>query len=289
MWLIGCSLPLTRRHSSACGASSLSRLSCAESTLTTLDAGSAATLPEPITCGGCKALMLERALTALVLAETRSRLRVCKLELSMVSNQWKRRSQAMSEEQRMHHLKNIFCLFSALAVSFPTFPTQFTLPTSFTLTQAKGELHRRDLEIDALYDERDTASATLPHHGDDGDRDTANAGRRYGGVGPKPRPGKGPVEEGGPEGPFGMAPSEAAVVEEGTGSLFDLMGHSQPGEEYCEQQRRKWRLKAHEVEAARLARMAEKGKKEAGAFETAAARGPSTSRRNIFTSCFFPH
>ena len=85
MWLIGCSLPLTRRHSSACGASSLSLLSCAESAQT-LDAGSAATLPEPVTCDGCKALMLERALTALVLAETRSRLRVCKLELSMVSN-----------------------------------------------------------------------------------------------------------------------------------------------------------------------------------------------------------
>ena len=52
----------------------------------------------------------------------------------------------------------------------------------------------------------------------------------------------------------------------------DLMRRIQLGEEYCERQRRKWRLRRREIEAAREARVAWEAEQEAA---TAAPAGPA--------------
>ena len=66
------------------------------------------------------------------------------------------------------------------------------------------------------------------------------------------------------------ADDEAAAGEDA--DQADLMRRIQLGEEYCERQRRKWRLRRREIEAAREARVAWEAEQEAA---TAAPAGPA--------------
>ena len=66
------------------------------------------------------------------------------------------------------------------------------------------------------------------------------------------------------------ADDEAAAGEDA--DQADLMRRIQLGEEYCERQRRKWRLRRREIEAAREARVAREAEQEGA---TASAAGPA--------------